>query len=107
MHKSSATSGHGAEPSPSIAEAQGEEAEEYAKAPPLVEDSPTKAPQALAQRIQQAHGPNIDMTQQPLAQPVESISQAQQFQVPAATVATPVQKRCSFVKQCMSSQWTQ
>ena len=42
----------GAEPSPSATEAQGEEAEEYAKVPPPVKDP---------------HGPNVDMRQQTIS----------------------------------------
>jgi hypothetical protein len=56
-------------------------------------------PTSGAQRAQQAHGPKVDMTQQPLATLVESISVAQQIQVQTVLVQTPVQKPCSFVKQ--------
>ena len=89
----------GAEPSPPYSEAQGEEAEADAKAPPIVKDPPTKAPQTWAQSVQQVHGPKVDMRQQPLAQPVEPISPTQQFHVPAVLAQTPAQMRGSFVKQ--------
>ena len=43
------------------------------KPPPPAKVPPAKAPQPLAQTVQQVHGPKVAMPQQPLAQPVSQV----------------------------------
>ena len=65
-----------AEPSASYTKAQGEEAEEYVKViPPPVKVPPTETSQTYGRKgSNKSTDKKVDMTQKPLAKPVESIS---------------------------------